>query len=67
MSAKPSTADQREIAARMKLRESIDRLKGQQLATEKLAGWNGMTADESEHYQMRHRLIARLTEQLLNL
>jgi hypothetical protein len=62
-----ANVDERELAALLKLRESIDRLKAQQLATEKLAGLNGMTADESKQYKMRHRLIMRLTEQLLDL
>lgn len=67
MCAKSSTPDPREIAARIKLRESIDRLKALQLAAEPLAGLSGMTADESKQYKMRHRLIERLTEQLLDL
>ena len=67
MSANLANVDQREIEARVKLRESIDRLKALQLAAENLAALNGMTADESNQYRMRHKLITRLTEQLLDL
>jgi hypothetical protein len=62
-----SNVEQRESAARLKLRESIDRLRALQLAAENLATFNGMTEDESTQYRMRHRLITRLAEQLLDL
>lgn len=67
MSADLSNVDPREIAALLKLRESIDRLKGLQMTAENLAGVNGMTAGESKQYRMRHKLITRLTQQLLDL
>jgi hypothetical protein len=67
VSANLSNVDQREIAARLKLRESIDRLKALQLAAENIGALNGMTQDESTQYKTRHRLITRLTEQLLSL
>jgi len=67
MSANLSNVDQREIEARVKLRESIDRLRALQFSAENLAALNGMTEDESKNYRMRHRLITRLTEQLLDL
>ena len=45
----------------------MDRLKARQLAAENLASLNGMTPEESNQYKMRHMLINRLTQQLLDL
>jgi hypothetical protein len=67
MAAKPSRIDEHEISPRLKLRESIDRLKAQQLEAEKIAGLSGMSLNQSRQYRIRHRLITRLTGQLLNL
>ena len=64
---KSISGDQREITARLKLQESVDRLKARQRAAENLASLNGMTPEESQQYKMRHTLIKRLTQQLLDL
>jgi len=60
-----SNVEQGENHATMQqLKEEIRRLREQQSAAEKMAGFVGMTTEESERYRERNNRIKRLTSQL---